>query len=103
MVIVNNDNYYDVVLNSDKLVVADFYADWCGPCRVLGPVLEGLEANNPDVVFVKIDIDDAGDIPIKNGIRSVPTVLFFKDGKEVDKSLGSVPAKSIQGKIDAVK
>jgi thioredoxin 1 len=78
----------------------DFYADWCGPCKILSPILEDLVPDNENVRFVKVNIENSPDLANKFGIRSVPTLLFIKDGKVVDKLLGAYPKPTIQGKID---
>jgi thioredoxin 1 len=103
MVKVNEGNFKELVLKSDKLVVVDFYADWCGPCKVLGPILEGLEPDNKDVSFVKVNIEEAPSITQKFGIRSVPTMFFIKDGEIQESLLGALPAPKIQEKIDELK
>jgi thioredoxin 1 len=100
MIEVQSTDYKQNVEESDKLVVVDFYADWCGPCKILSPILEDLVPDNENVRFVKVNIENSPDLANKFGIRSVPTLLFIKDGKVVDKLLGAYPKPTIQGKID---
>lgn len=66
-----------------KLVVVDFYATWCGPCKMIAPQIEEMEANLPEVVFCKVDVDEAEDVAHEHGINAMPTFIFFKDGKKV--------------------
>lgn len=80
---------------SEGLVVVDFFATWCGPCKMLSPVLEQINEDRSDVKIVKVDIDNNMDLAKKYGIMSVPTVILFKDGKEVDKKIGFMPKDMI--------
>lgn len=72
-------------------VLVDFWATWCGPCRMLAPVLEEVAKERPELPIVKVDVDEAGDIAARFGISSIPTLIRFKDGKPVSKSLGFLP------------
>lgn len=74
--------------NTEKLVVVDFYADWCGPCKLLGPKLEEFAKEHEDVVFCKVNVDDVDDFATEHAIRALPTVMFFKGGKELKKVVG---------------
>src|SRR6056300_1286220 len=87
-----DQNFEDLALKSDKRVIVDFGAEWCGPCRMVGPVVEEL-ANDYDgrAVIVKVNVDHFGDISMKYGVRNIPTILFLKNGEVVDKSVGAVP------------
>jgi thioredoxin 1 len=100
MVILNDDNYKEVVSNSNKLIVVDFYADWCGPCKALSPTLERVEGKNPDVIFAKIDVDNSPECAALHGIRSIPTVIFLKNGEVVNKFMGNHQEDFIQTTID---
>lgn len=76
-----------------KLMVVDFTATWCGPCRMIAPMFEKLAAENADVIFIKVDVDDAQDVAAECKIQSMPTFKFFKDGAEVKTFSGADPAK----------
>jgi thioredoxin 1 len=98
--IVTDENFNEV-LNEDKPVVLDFWAEWCGPCRMIGPVLDEL-ANEYEgrIVIGKIDIDENNDVTTQYGIRSVPTVLFIKNRQVVDKLVGAAPKATFVNKIE---
>lgn len=100
---VNDSNFEEVVLNADKLVVVDFWAEWCGPCRMVGPIVGEL-ANDYDgqITVTKLDVDSNPGTSAKFGIRNIPTILFFKDGKVVDKQVGAVPKNVLASKVDAL-
>jgi thioredoxin 1 len=93
----NPKDFNDKVIKADKPVMVDFFAEWCGPCRILGPVVEKLAAEYTDKINVyKVDIDQAPDIAGQYGISAVPTVLFFKNGSKVDQFTGSQPKENIE-------
>ncbi|MEM7101814.1 MAG: thioredoxin [Bacteroidota bacterium] len=95
------DNNFDVeVTESGKLAVVDFWAVWCGPCRMLAPVIEALAEENVDVVVGKLDVDNNPEISQRYGIRSLPTVLLLRDGEIVDKQIGVTTKAVLQDKID---
>lgn len=85
------------------LVVCDFFATWCGPCRMLAPILEDVSESRDDAVFLKVDVDENYDLAKSFGIMSVPTVLFFKDGTLIDKSIGLINSEKINQFIDKNK
>jgi thioredoxin 1 len=91
---------FDGLLESEKLVIVDFWATWCGPCRMLSPLLDEVEAEMEDkITVVKVNIDDADEIAMRYRIMSIPTLLFFKDGQLVDKTVGAMPKNLLVQKI----
>jgi len=95
-------NFQNNVLESDKLTVVDFWAEWCGPCRAIGPVIEELSKEyNGKVNVGKLNVDHNPDISIKYGITSIPAILFIKGGKVVDKQIGAAPRTILEKKIQA--
>lgn len=97
------DNNYKEILSEGKPLVIDFWAPWCGPCRMVSPIIDELAAEyEGKVVIGKCDVDENGDMAADFGIRSIPTVLFFKDGQLVDKQVGSAPKPTYVVKIEAL-
>jgi len=97
-----DENIKDII-NSGKPVVVDFWAEWCGPCRMVGPIVEELAAEyDGKVVIGKMDVDNNVDTPTEYGIRNIPTVLFFKDGKVVDKQIGATQKAVYTAKVEAL-
>ena len=97
-----NSSEFSGLLQEDKLLVVDFYATWCGPCKKLSPTLDEVsEELGEQVNLVKVDVDESEDLAMNYGIRSVPTVLFFKNGQQVDKFVGALPKSEIVAKIQA--
>ena len=100
---VTDDKFEEVVLNSDKPVIVDFWAEWCGPCRMVGPVVKELSEDYGDkIVVTKMDVDSNPNTAVKYGIRNIPTILFFKNGEIVDKQVGAVPKTILASKLDAI-
>jgi len=102
-VIVSESNFEEIVINSDKPVMIDFWAEWCGPCRMLAPYVEQLAADFEDKAIVgKVDIEQCPDIANRYGIRNIPTLLFFKGGELVDKHVGVTTKAALAGKLNAL-
>lgn len=94
----NESNFQE--MTGKGLVLVDFFATWCGPCRMLGPVLEDMANDRDSIDIVKVDIDESMNLARQFGIMSVPTLILFKDGKEIAKTSGFQPKESIQQFID---
>ena len=91
------------ILSANNVVLVDFWATWCGPCRMLGPTVETVAGEYEGrVAVVKCNVDDCEDIAVEYGIRNIPTLLFFKGGELVDKLVGNVPKAEITAKLDAI-
>ena len=100
---VNDSNFEEIVLKSDKPVVIDFWAEWCGPCRMVAPLIEEISKEYEGrAVVTKVDVDTNPDISARYGIRNIPTVMFFKNGEMVDKQVGAVPKNNFVSKLEAL-
>ena len=100
---VNDSNFDEVVIKSDKPVLVDFWAEWCGPCRMVGPIIEEISHEfSGKALVVKCDVDNSPVVAAKYGIRNIPTILFFKDGKIADKQVGAVPKGNFVTKLNAL-
>ena len=96
-------NFESEVLNSDQPVLVDFWATWCGPCRTIAPTIQELASDyDGKARVVKLDVDNNPQTAMKYGIRSIPSLLFFKDGRPVDQMVGVVPKKVLAEKLDAL-
>ena len=96
MDIIKNEAELKTVLNENKSVFIDFYADWCGPCKMAAPLLEALAADYPEIKFIKVNVDDNPDIAQKYGVMSIPMMVAVKEGKTVGTSLGFKPKEEIE-------
>lgn len=100
---ITDANFDEVVLQSDKPVVVDFWAAWCGPCRMVGPIIDELHTEYDGKALVgKVDVDQNPNVSAKFGVRNIPTILFIKNGEVVDKSVGAVPKAQLASKLDAI-
>lgn len=88
-------NFEQEVLQSDKPVLVDFYADWCGPCKMMAPVIEEIAGETEDVKVGKLNIDQEMELAQKYGVMSIPTLIVFKNGEEVKRDLGAKPKKAV--------
>lgn len=96
------DANFDEVINSDKPVLVDFWAEWCGPCKMIGPVVEELAGDyDGKAVIAKLNVDENPQTTAKFGVRSIPTLLVFKKGQIVDKQVGAVPKAVLAQKLEA--
>lgn len=97
-----NENFKEII-SGNQPVLVDFWATWCGPCRMLGPTVEAVAKEyDGKVTVVKCNVDECEDLSMQFGIRNIPTLLFFKDGKVVDKLVGNVPKAEITSKLDSI-
>ena len=99
---ITDANFDELVIKSDKPVLVDLWAEWCGPCRMVGPIVEELAKEyDGKAVIGKMNVDFNPNISVKYGVRNIPTLLFFKNGQLVDKQVGAVPKSALETKLKA--
>jgi thioredoxin 1 len=102
-VILTDANFEEIVLKADKPVLVDFWAEWCGPCRVIGPIVNEIAEDYQDRLIVgKLDVDANPGVSFKYGIKNIPTILFFRNGEVADKLVGAVPKRNLVTKVEAL-
>lgn len=99
---VSESEFNEIVNNGHKLVVVDFFADWCMPCLMMAPIIEELAEKMEEVKFVKINVDDNQEIASRFEVRSIPTLVFFKGGKMADRMVGGMDADALEEKIESL-
>ena len=100
---VSESTWDDEVMNSELPVLVDFWAEWCGPCKMIAPAIHDLAVEYGGKLNVaKVDVDNAPNIAMKYGVRSIPALIFFKEGKPIDQIIGAVPKGALKKKIDSV-
>jgi thioredoxin 1 len=97
--IITKDNFKSEVLDYKGTVLVDFWADWCGPCRMLSPIVDEVANENPDIKVGKINVDEQQELSAQFGIMSIPTLLVFKNGEKVSESIGLIPKEQVEKMI----
>ncbi len=92
---VNSQNFEEEVIKSEKPVLIDFYADWCGPCKMLSPIIDEIAEENSEIKVVKVNVDDAQDLAMKYQVMSIPTLVVIKNGEEVNRSVGLIDKSQV--------
>lgn len=98
----NDSNFEEIVLKSDKPVLVDFNATWCGPCRMLSPILESVASENDKFNFASVDVDEAEELAMKYGISSIPCLIIFKGGEEVKRSIGFMSKEELEDMLGEI-
>ena len=96
---INKNNFQNEVLNSDKKVLLDFWAPWCGPCRLVAPIVEEIAGERPDIKVGKINVDEEAELASQFGIMSIPTLVVIENGKIVNQAMGARPKEAILGML----
>jgi thioredoxin 1 len=100
---ITDANFEEVVLKSNVPVLVDFWAEWCGPCRMIGPIVDELHTEYEGKAIIgKVNVDENPGVSAKFGVRNIPTILFIKGGEVADKSVGAVPKTQLTSKLDAI-
>ena len=94
---------FDAVLSANKSVFVDFFATWCGPCKMVGPVVEKVSETEPDVKFVKVDVDEVGELAQRYGIMSIPALMAFRNGEKAGEIVGFVPEPQVRALAEKAK
>ena len=92
---INSQDFEKEVLQSEKPVLVDFFADWCGPCKMLSPIVDEVASENSDIKVVKVNIDEAQDLAMKYQVMSIPTLVVIKEGKEINRSVGLIDKSEV--------
>ena len=96
---VNTQNFEEEVIKSEKPVLIDFYADWCGPCKMLSPIIDEIAEENSEIKVVKVNVDDSQDLAMKYQVMSIPTLVVIKNGEEVNRSVGLIDKSQVANLI----
>ena len=96
---VTSENFEEEVLKSEKTVLIDFYADWCGPCKMLAPIIEDIAKENEEIKVVKVNVDDAQDLAVEYQIMSIPTIVIIKEGQETNRNIGIASKTDIMNMV----
>ena len=92
---INNNNFQDEVMHSEKLILLDFWASWCGPCRMVSPIVDEIAAERSDIKVCKIDVDEQPELAARFGVMSIPTLVVMKNGKVINQAVGARPKAQI--------
>ena len=91
----NSQNFEEEVIKSEKTILVDFYADWCGPCKMLSPIIDEVAEENDDIKVVKVNVDDSQDLAMKYQVMTIPTLVVIKNGSEINRSVGLIDKAQI--------